>query len=117
METLIRLSTAHAKARLSPKVQEQDARAAEEVLQFALFKEVLKRQKRKKRRLNNGAATAEDEDGEHESDVDEGEEVDEKEAETQPQEKAVAQKPNGLDTVLAAVPMDVDSDASVTPDR
>ncbi|GJJ09582.1 MCM DNA helicase complex subunit [Clathrus columnatus] len=74
LETLIRLSTAHAKGRLSPKIQEQDARAAEEVLQFALFKEVLKRQKRKKRKLNTGVATAEDEDGDHDSDDEEEDE-------------------------------------------
>ncbi|KAI5478455.1 minichromosome maintenance protein 3 [Pseudohyphozyma bogoriensis] len=42
LETLIRLSTAHAKARLSTEVQEKDARAAGEILRFALFKEVVK---------------------------------------------------------------------------
>ena len=56
LETLIRLSTAHAKARLPPRIQQKDALAAEEILQFALFKEVLKRPRRKKRKLNNGAA-------------------------------------------------------------
>jgi DNA replication licensing factor MCM3 len=56
LETLIRLATAHAKARLSPKVQVVDAKAAEEIMRFALFKEVLKRQRRKKRKLNSGAA-------------------------------------------------------------
>lgn len=54
LETLIRLSTAHAKARLSASVDERDAMAAEEILRFALFKEVLKQTRRKKRRLNNG---------------------------------------------------------------
>lgn len=56
METLIRLATAHAKARLSVKVEQQDAKQAEEIMRFALFKEVPKRQRRKKRKLNNGAA-------------------------------------------------------------
>jgi DNA replication licensing factor MCM3 len=41
---------------LSPKVQESDAKEAEAIMRFALFKEVLKRQRRKKRKLNNGAA-------------------------------------------------------------
>ncbi|KAJ9093168.1 MCM DNA helicase complex subunit [Naganishia friedmannii] len=50
LETLIRLSTAHAKARLSTKVDERDAIAAEEILRFALFKEVLKPEKTRKRR-------------------------------------------------------------------
>ena len=68
LETLIRLSTAHAKARLSTKVEERDAMAAEEILKFALFKEVLKPERRKRRKLNTGAAGAgagtDDEDGE-----------------------------------------------------
>ena len=51
LETLIRLSTAHAKARLSSNVTQRDAKAAEEILRFALFKEVAKRQRRKRRKL------------------------------------------------------------------
>ncbi|CAD6890196.1 unnamed protein product [Tilletia laevis] len=42
LETLIRLSTAHAKARLSREVEEEDAEAAEEILRFALFKEIVR---------------------------------------------------------------------------
>ncbi|GLB36486.1 putative MCM family protein [Lyophyllum shimeji] len=56
LETLIRLATAHAKARLSPKVEEADAKQAEEIMRFALFKEVPRRQRRKKRKLNDGGA-------------------------------------------------------------
>lgn len=61
LETLIRLSTAHAKARLSNEVNEQDAMAAEEILRFALFKEVVraksKSRKNKKRKLDGVRAT------------------------------------------------------------
>jgi DNA replication licensing factor MCM3 len=49
LETLIRLATAHAKSRLSQRVDEQDAAAAEAILRFALFKEV-EEDARKKRR-------------------------------------------------------------------
>ncbi|KAJ6626860.1 ATP dependent DNA helicase [Mycena sp. CBHHK59/15] len=60
LETLIRLATAHAKARLSPKVEQLDALEAEAIMRFALFKEVPKRERRKKRKLNTGGATRED---------------------------------------------------------
>lgn len=74
LETLIRLATAHAKSRLSPKVAVGDAKAAEEIMRFALFKEVLKRQKRKKRKLNTGEAAGGRGGGDEET---EGEESDE----------------------------------------
>jgi DNA replication licensing factor MCM3 len=41
LETLIRLSTAHAKARLSRTVDIEDAQAAIELVQFAYFKKVV----------------------------------------------------------------------------
>ena len=40
LETMIRLSTAHAKARLSKTVDLEDAQAAGELIQFAYFKKV-----------------------------------------------------------------------------
>ena len=50
LETIIRLATAHAKSRLSNRIEEVDALAAETILRFALFKEVLENEKRSKRR-------------------------------------------------------------------
>ncbi|EKM83502.1 hypothetical protein AGABI1DRAFT_66172 [Agaricus bisporus var. burnettii JB137-S8] len=71
LETLIRLATAHAKARLSSTVEERDAMQAEEIMRFALFKEVPKRQRRKKRKYQNGVAARKgDEDAEGGSDED-----------------------------------------------
>lgn len=51
LETLIRLATAHAKARLSHRVEEKDAQAAESIMRFALFKEVIEDERRKRRKL------------------------------------------------------------------
>jgi DNA replication licensing factor MCM3 len=80
LETLIRLATAHAKARLSPKVEERDASAAEDILRYALFKDVVKRQRRKKRKLNHGGASTphgedDDEEGSDEDDENSDEEA------------------------------------------
>ncbi|KAI6244839.1 DNA replication licensing factor mcm3 [Erysiphe necator] len=50
LETIIRLATAHAKARLSNRVEEVDALAAETILRFALFKEVYEDEKKRSKR-------------------------------------------------------------------
>jgi len=71
LETLIRLSTAHAKLRLSKTVTLKDAEVAEEMLKFALFKEVITKKSKKQRRTSNEAAA---ENSEEESDADEDEE-------------------------------------------
>lgn len=51
LETLIRLSTAHAKSRLSSRVDDKDAEAAEQILRFAVFKEIVEDGRKKRRRL------------------------------------------------------------------
>lgn len=62
METLIRLSTAHAKARLSQTVNEADAQAAIELVQYAYFKKVLNKGTKKKRtREDDEGSDAEEE--------------------------------------------------------
>ncbi|KAI8421213.1 hypothetical protein MSG28_008276 [Choristoneura fumiferana] len=52
LETLIRLATAHAKCRLSFEVTQDDALAAIELVQYAYFKKVLTKEKRRKRRAS-----------------------------------------------------------------
>ncbi|CEL09087.1 Putative DNA replication licensing factor mcm3 [Aspergillus calidoustus] len=70
LETLIRLSTAHAKSRLSSRVEEKDAKVAESILRFAMFKEVLEDERRKRRKVTtfdddseSNESESDDEDG------------------------------------------------------
>lgn len=66
LETLIRLSTAHAKARMAKNVTAQDAKAAIELVQYAYFKKVLEKEKKKRRRseAEGGAVGSDDSDDE-----------------------------------------------------
>ena len=109
LETLIRLATAHAKARLSAKVQEKDARAAEALLRFALFKEVAKRTRRnKKRKLNAGGSARLG--GGHDTEEEESEEE-------EPKRMGV---PSGKGPVAKDATMDVDGverTGGVQPER
>ncbi|KAI2602822.1 MCM-domain-containing protein [Hypoxylon sp. NC1633] len=69
LETLIRLATAHAKSRLSNRVDERDALAAEAILRFALFKEVVEDEsKRKRRRTQRVESDSSDEDSDDDND-------------------------------------------------
>ncbi|XP_054034152.1 DNA replication licensing factor MCM3 [Dryobates pubescens] len=62
LETLIRLSTAHAKARMNKTVDLQDAEAAVELVQFAYFKKVLEREKKRKKQTEDDSETEKEED-------------------------------------------------------
>ncbi|THH29729.1 hypothetical protein EUX98_g4455 [Antrodiella citrinella] len=81
LETLIRLATAHAKATLSPKVEFVHAQEAEAILRFALYKEVVRRP-RKKRHTPKGAAGG---DADAEGDEDDEDEEEEEEEEQGPE--------------------------------
>ena len=61
LETLIRLSTAHARARLSKVISADDAQSAIELVQFAYFKRVLEKARKKRK---NGEEDGEDEEEE-----------------------------------------------------
>ncbi|KAJ5934323.1 DNA replication licensing factor mcm3 [Penicillium verhagenii] len=70
LETLIRLSTAHAKARLSNRVDEKDAKHAEAILRFAMFKELQDDGRRKRRKVQTFDENS-DEDSDSDDDDDE----------------------------------------------
>ncbi|XP_064563273.1 DNA replication licensing factor MCM3 [Zonotrichia leucophrys gambelii] len=64
LETLIRLSTAHAKARMNKTVDMQDAEAALELVQFAYFKKVLEKEKKRRKPAEDDSETEKEEDQE-----------------------------------------------------
>ncbi|KAJ1905142.1 MCM DNA helicase complex subunit, partial [Coemansia sp. IMI 209127] len=74
LETLIRLSTAHAKMRLSPTVDAQDAEIAKGLLRFALFKEQATKPpkpRRNARRKQKRVRTSDDSESSDDSSADE----------------------------------------------
>lgn len=72
LETLIRLSTAHARARMSKQITKEDATAAIELIQFAVFEKVTLKEK-KRRRANDGEGSDSQDDDGDDGDGDEGE--------------------------------------------
>ncbi|XP_057679286.1 DNA replication licensing factor MCM3 isoform X1 [Corythoichthys intestinalis] len=61
LETLIRLSTAHAKARMSKLVEMEDSEVAVELVQFAYFKKVLEKEKKRSRKEHDSGSDEEEE--------------------------------------------------------
>ncbi|XP_029281864.1 DNA replication licensing factor MCM3 [Cottoperca gobio] len=61
LETLIRLSTAHAKARMSKAVELEDSEVAVELVQFAYFKKVLEKDKKQSRKERDSGSEEEEE--------------------------------------------------------
>ncbi|KAI9333704.1 MCM2/3/5 family-domain-containing protein [Obelidium mucronatum] len=75
LETLIRLSTAHAKARLSKLVEKVDTEVAREILEFALYQKMDKKKKSGNKRLKTDDREESGEEEEGDSDAEDVEAV------------------------------------------
>ncbi|KAF5022225.1 hypothetical protein F66182_5740 [Fusarium sp. NRRL 66182] len=75
LETIIRLATAHAKSRLSTRVEERDAVAAEGILRFALFKEIVEESRKKRRKTQTVDFASSSEESSSENDDEDGDQA------------------------------------------
>ena len=79
LETMIRLSTAHAKIRLSRTVERQDCEAAREIMRFALYNDTQEAENRRKTKQENHRKLVGAEDTEEESEEDSEEDSEDEE--------------------------------------
>ncbi|TLS28702.1 hypothetical protein PpBr36_01275 [Pyricularia pennisetigena] len=122
LETIIRLATAHARSRLSNRVEERDAAAAESILRFALFKEVVEAESRKKRRKTQNveyASSSEDDSSDEDDDGDlrsTARASATRSARGTARTRRGAATTNGRRTDTSSVPVDADEDDDVEQD-
>lgn len=108
LETMIRLATAHAKARMSKVIDEDDANAAIDMVSFAYFHKVEKREKKKRKKTSDNEESEDEDEDEDETQTSQSQQRTARTA-SKPQTKKqrVAKKKKGDDS---QDPYDFDSD-------
>jgi len=109
LETMIRLATAHAKARMSKVIEEDDADAAIDMVSFAYFHKVEKREKNKRKKDSEEDSDEEEEEEDLESQTSQSQQrtAKTKTSKSQAKKQKVAKKPRGD---KGADPYDFESD-------
>ncbi|XP_073251050.1 DNA replication licensing factor MCM3-like isoform X1 [Porites lutea] len=96
LETMIRLATAHAKARMSKEITEDDAEAAIDMVSFAYFHKVEKREKKKRKNESEGEQSeGEEEEGESQESQSQQRTAKSKTVQQQAKKQKVAKKKKG----------------------